>query len=50
MKKQQKKPYDAPTTHIVWLDVRFPLLAGSGEFENDGYGEPIPEGSSGGWH
>ena len=49
MKKRQKKPYYSPTTSVVWQNIRIQLLAGSGEFENDGYGEPIPEGP-GGWH
>lgn len=48
MKKQQKKPYDAPTMSIAWLSARFPLLAGSNT--NDGYGEGVGPGSGGGWH
>ena len=49
MKKRQKKPYEEPTMDVVWLSVRLSLLAGSGEYQNDGYGNSIPEGS-GGWH
>ena len=38
MKERQKKLYESPTTAIVWLNVRFPLLAGSGD-SIDGYGD-----------
>ena len=37
MNKRQKKPYESPTTFIVWQKLRFPLLAGSDTIE--GYGE-----------
>lgn len=46
---KKKKIYEAPTMSIVWQNIRIQLLAGSGEYENDGYGSPIKEGDSGGW-
>lgn len=47
MNKRQKKPYESPTTSVVWQKLRFPLLAGSNI--NDGYGEGVGPGP-GGWH
>ena len=50
MKKREKKPYEEPTTSVMWLNVRLSLLAGSGGTNLGGYGDAIDEGDSGGWH
>ena len=49
MEEKRKRLYAEPTADVVELDVCRHLLAGSGETENNGYGDPIPEGSEG-WH
>ena len=49
MKTRQTKPYEQPAMDVVELEMRVPLLSGSGGALNDGYGTGVGDGS-GGWH
>mgnify|MGYP007070097543 CR=1 FL=1 len=47
MKKKRKLPYNQPAMDVVELEMLF--LSGSLKGDNEGYGEPIPEGGPNGW-
>ena len=45
-----KKMYKQPQSDVIGLEIRSSLLADSNIGTNDGYGAPINEGDSDGWH